>query len=163
MDTSSDIQSQRRLVLTSGEESVFSNICPSFLSGHCFVRHFKNKESTALEEWIQHDDHFWANSVLESGNSNRLRRLHVDELGVCEGCTEQRESQVLEKEAFMKSTQKLVGMELFAGAGGLGFGMGLSGYVESRYAVEFMPSAAKTFKYVICSSYMHLVIFLTLL
>lgn len=112
--------------------------------------------SIKLEEWIQHDDHFWVNSALESGNPNRLRRLGVGELDACLDCMERRENQVLEKQAFMQSTEKLVGMELFAGAGGLGFGMGLSGYVKSHYAVEFMPSAAKTFKYVIRPLYIHI-------
>ena len=32
------------------------------------------------------------------------------------------------------------------GAGGLGIGMDLSGFVETKYAIEFSPSAAKTYK-----------------
>jgi hypothetical protein len=36
-------------------------------------------------------------------------------------------------------------MHLETGAGGLGIGMDLSGFVETKYAVEFSPSAAKTY------------------
>jgi DNA (cytosine-5)-methyltransferase 1 len=32
------------------------------------------------------------------------------------------------------------------GAGGLGTGMNMSSYVETRYAVEFSPSAALTYQ-----------------
>jgi len=35
---------------------------------------------------------------------------------------------------------------LFLGAGGLGVGMDLSEFVETRYAVEFSPAAAKTYQ-----------------
>ncbi|KAF5330887.1 hypothetical protein D9619_005458 [Psilocybe cf. subviscida] len=39
----------------------------------------------------------------------------------------------------------IVGMELFSGAGGLGLGMDLSAFVETKYAVEYSASAAKTY------------------
>jgi len=35
---------------------------------------------------------------------------------------------------------------VFEGAGGLGTGLDLSGFVETRYAVEFSPGAAGTYK-----------------
>lgn len=34
----------------------------------------------------------------------------------------------------------------YLGAGGLGIGMDLSRFVETKYAVEYEPSAAKTYK-----------------
>lgn len=34
----------------------------------------------------------------------------------------------------------------YLGAGGLGTGMDMSEFVETRFAVEFSPSAAKTYK-----------------
>ena len=38
---------------------------------------------------------------------------------------------------------------LFKGAGGLSTGLDMSGFVETRAAVEFSPSAAKTFALVL--------------
>ena len=46
---------------------------------------------------------------------------------------------------FMKIKIKLI----FLGAGGLGIGMELSQFVDIKYAVEYSPSAAKTYKSVI--------------
>ncbi|KAK0196767.1 S-adenosyl-L-methionine-dependent methyltransferase [Armillaria mellea] len=40
----------------------------------------------------------------------------------------------------------LRGLELFSGAGGLGTGMMFSGFVETKWAVEFSPSAAQTYR-----------------
>ncbi|KAJ1968533.1 hypothetical protein H4R35_006401, partial [Dimargaris xerosporica] len=48
-----------------------------------------------------------------------------------------------------KTVQKarpLVAMDIFSGCGGLTVGMEASGIVETKYAVEFMPSAALTFE-----------------
>ncbi|KAJ3542763.1 hypothetical protein NM688_g5941 [Phlebia brevispora] len=41
---------------------------------------------------------------------------------------------------------KLQGLELFAGAGGLSAGLEQAGFVQTRWAVEWMPSPASTFK-----------------
>jgi DNA (cytosine-5)-methyltransferase 1 len=47
-----------------------------------------------------------------------------------------------------------------SGAGGLGLGIDMSGFVETKYAVEFSPSAAKTYKcvktYFLCIFYAYL-------
>lgn len=42
-------------------------------------------------------------------------------------------------------------MELFAGAGGLGTGLKMSGHIDPKWAIENMPSAAKTYQYDFCA------------
>lgn len=122
------------------------NISPLLLSGHCYVRRIKTSDTSAIEEWIKHDDHFFVNSKVDSEEMGRPERLGSGDLPSCSECSEKRDLLLDKKQAYLDSTEKLVGLELFAGAGGLGYGMALSGYVDTRYAVEFMPSAAKTFK-----------------
>jgi DNA (cytosine-5)-methyltransferase 1 len=97
-----------------------------------------------IEKWIQHDDHFFVKDILAS--NGRPRRLKPGELQVCSICLKERESKMAEKEQFKQSASKLVGLELFAGAGGLGYGMEISQFVDTRWAVEFMPSAALTYQ-----------------
>ncbi|KAJ1983305.1 hypothetical protein H4R34_001360 [Dimargaris verticillata] len=46
----------------------------------------------------------------------------------------------------VQMARPLVAMDIFSGCGGLTVGMEASGIVETKYAVEFMPSAALTFE-----------------
>lgn len=137
---------QRRLILTLDDDAIVEAICPSLLSGHCYVRRIKTGDTDAIEDWIKHDDHFFTNSKVNSKGKRKPERLGLGEFATCPKCSKERDAQLKDKQDFLESSEKLVGLELFAGAGGLGYGMALSGYVDTRYAVEFMPSAAKTFK-----------------
>ncbi|KAJ3540965.1 hypothetical protein NMY22_g4087 [Coprinellus aureogranulatus] len=134
---------ERRLVLTSDNDMVVHDVSPTLLSGHCYIQQFKSHDLVSIENWIKHDDHFFTNSILDRG---KLRRLRSGELAICARCSTVKDAELEQKQTFLASAKKLVGMELFAGAGGLGYGMELSGFVDTQYAVEFMPSAAKTFK-----------------
>ncbi|KAJ2935641.1 hypothetical protein H1R20_g1454, partial [Candolleomyces eurysporus] len=132
---------ERRLILTSNSTHIESR-SPEFLSGLCYVRQISNVDE--IEKWIQHDDHFFVKDIIAA--DGRPRRLKPGEFQVCSTCLEEREGKMAEKEQFKQSASKLVGLELFAGAGGLGYGMELSQFVETRWAVEFMPSAASTYQ-----------------
>ncbi|KAJ3081819.1 hypothetical protein HK102_002107 [Quaeritorhiza haematococci] len=55
-------------------------------------------------------------------------------------------SGMFDEEIELEPTKKLVAMDIFSGCGGLSVGMEATGVVETRHAIEFTPSAAKTFK-----------------
>ncbi|KAJ1981436.1 hypothetical protein H4R33_005251 [Dimargaris cristalligena] len=46
----------------------------------------------------------------------------------------------------IKKAKPLIALDIFSGCGGLTAGMEASGIVETKYAIEFMPSAALTFE-----------------
>ena len=47
------------------------------------------------------------------------------------------------------STKVIILLICVVGAGGLSTGLHLSGYIDTKWAVEFSPSAAKSFKWVV--------------
>ena len=110
------------------------------LDGICYVQHFTS--ARRIEKWIKHDDHFYLN---HKGDVDKLQPMDEDDFTYCEPCYLQDEALRKKKHTFSQTNSKLVGFELFSGAGGLGVGMDLSGFVETKYAVEFSPSAAKTY------------------
>lgn len=127
---------QRRLFFTEQELTVPFHK----LDGICYVQHFTSART--IEKWVKHDDHYYLN---EKGDVNQLEPMDKDDFTFCELCHLQDEVLRKKKQTFSQTNSKLVGFELFSGAGGLGVGMDLSGFVETKYAVEFSPSAAKTY------------------
>ena len=55
------------------------------------------------------------------------------------------------KAKVQKKIRPLRTMDLFGGVGGLSYGLGLSGAVDIRWAVESDPNAARAFKVIICT------------
>ena len=123
--------------------------------------------SSALEQerWIQEDDHFYCDLKSKSSQPqslHELRKLAPHAIPQCHSCYARSSLATLQKEEILKGSHKLRGLDLFAGklyilvivtllsftlgAGGLSTGFHLSGYVETKWAVEFSPSAAKTFQ-----------------
>ncbi|KAJ3515085.1 hypothetical protein NLJ89_g1982 [Agrocybe chaxingu] len=111
------------------------------LDGKCHVSFMTEKNN--IQRWIKHDDHYYVN---QEGDEEHLTPMNEEDVKHCKICrNEDRERRMIIKK-FGQTNSKLVGMELFSGAGGLGAGMDLSGFVETKYAVELWPSAAKTYK-----------------
>ncbi|KAH6918476.1 S-adenosyl-L-methionine-dependent methyltransferase [Coprinopsis sp. MPI-PUGE-AT-0042] len=115
---------------------------PLHLSGICYVRHLIDEEK--VEPWVRHHDHFYVHEEEDDGMT--VQELPRKSFAYCKPCRRQRETQVAEEEAFAANQRKIISMELFAGAGGLGLGMDLSGHVQTDYAVEFVGSAACTYQ-----------------
>ncbi|KAF9030701.1 S-adenosyl-L-methionine-dependent methyltransferase [Hymenopellis radicata] len=106
------------------------------IQGHCFVRNAAEMTNEELASWATScPDHFYLQddeSAEDFGNCDECLQSHIDALEA--------------RQDLEKTLSPLRGMELFAGAGGLGTGMNLSNFVEAKWAVEFMPSAAKTYE-----------------
>lgn len=115
----------------------------------------------AIERWVKNDDHFYFSHLKEGRHL-----LPVEDFETCETCLDERTKALLNAQDLHNVNDKLRGLELFSGklntylyiwsdstslmvfegAGGLGTGMELSGFVHNIGAVEFSPSAAKTYQ-----------------
>ncbi|KDR81704.1 hypothetical protein GALMADRAFT_239835 [Galerina marginata CBS 339.88] len=127
---------ERRLFLTER-----TDVIPAHkIDGLCHVQLLTDE--TKIKEWIQEDDHYYLN---QEGSKMDLHSIDKRDFSYCRNCyIEDKKVKSMHK-SFLQTNSKLVGMELFSGCGGLGIGMEMSGFVDIRYAVEFSPSAAKTY------------------
>ncbi|KAK0239761.1 hypothetical protein EDD85DRAFT_949593 [Armillaria nabsnona] len=131
-------QEERRLFLSQRTRSV----AVKRLQGVCFVKHLV--EQAAIRSWIKRDDHFYLNQVEDS--EGELIPLSTKSWKRCiHGCFDDHEQEVRDARRLRDRNSPLRGLELFSGAGGLGTGMMFSGFVETKWAVEFSPSAAQTY------------------
>lgn len=147
---------QRRLYLRSQtKEIIFDRI-----DGLCYVQHLTDPD--AIEDWVQHADNFYVNQ--ECNRDGLLVPMEKRFLKACRACSDERITKLQHRQVLKNNNQPLRGLELFSGvfitshtvlllvqifalgAGGLGTGMNMSGFVETRYAVEFSPSAALTYQ-----------------
>ncbi|KAG2133739.1 S-adenosyl-L-methionine-dependent methyltransferase [Suillus clintonianus] len=120
---------------------------PDNVRGQCFVIH--ETDNTAIDAWVTHDDHFYVNECADSLDIHSLDDLQPwsgNHFWHCVECHEEHQAHLTRRAQQLKRFGPLRGLELFAGAGGLGTGLDMSGFVETRYAVEFSPGAAKTYK-----------------
>ncbi|EJF66181.1 S-adenosyl-L-methionine-dependent methyltransferase [Dichomitus squalens LYAD-421 SS1] len=98
------------------------------------------------EQWVKADDHFYCDLFAKSLTPQSLEILQPTALVHCNRCYAAVLEEATEEELLLKTSSKLRGLELFAGAGGLSTGLDLSGFVETRWAVELSESACKTFQ-----------------
>ncbi|KAF9454585.1 S-adenosyl-L-methionine-dependent methyltransferase [Macrolepiota fuliginosa MF-IS2] len=128
---------ERQLYVTSR----IGEINPERLDGRCYVRHLRSQRD--INNWIEHDNHFYVN---RKGDPKRgLFRMEESDLEYCHECLGAREDELARAKSLFGQNEPLRGLELFSGAGGLGTGMDLSGYVETKWAVEYSLAAAKTY------------------
>ncbi|KAL6300510.1 S-adenosyl-L-methionine-dependent methyltransferase [Sparassis latifolia] len=140
-DTEPPLQNdERRLFQT----NVIADVDPSDIDGKAYVL---ASSQNNLEEWLSQDDTFFVDRFAETVDVNCLDDLHEVPgcLHQCKICLKQRRSEVKEQNRLLERWGPLRGLELFAGAGGLSTGLELSGFVETKWAVEFSPSAALTY------------------
>ncbi|KAG9318606.1 hypothetical protein JVU11DRAFT_699 [Chiua virens] len=117
------------------------------LQGQCFVIH--ECDVDVIDEWVTHDDHYYVNQQAHSSNIKRLADLQVwpeSEFKQCRKCHREREGLLEQQALLLKRHGRLRGLELFSGAGGLGTGLDLSGFVDTQWAIEFSPGAARTYQ-----------------
>ncbi|KAG1724751.1 S-adenosyl-L-methionine-dependent methyltransferase [Suillus paluster] len=134
---------QRRLFRSQTREKTR----PDDIRGQCFVVH--ETDDTIIDAWVTHDDHFFVNECADSLDVNSLDDLESwpgSQFRPCFQCLEEHRANLARRAQQLQRHGPLRGLELFSGAGGLGTGLDMSGFVETRYAVEFSPGAAKTYE-----------------
>ncbi|KAF8559697.1 S-adenosyl-L-methionine-dependent methyltransferase [Imleria badia] len=117
------------------------------LQGQCYVVHARDTDT--IDEWVRHDDHYYVNQQacsLKPKSLDGLQNWPKSEFKSCKKCYEEREELLEQQSVLLQRHGRLRGLELFSGAGGLGTGFDLSGFVETRWAIEFSPSAAQTYQ-----------------
>ncbi|KAI0748472.1 S-adenosyl-L-methionine-dependent methyltransferase [Daedaleopsis nitida] len=143
-DTEPIQRDNRRLFQT----KILSTVDSSSIEGKAYVS--CPSSAKGKEAWVERDDHFYCD--LKSHCSN-LSSVSLEELmpitsalPQCQECHAADLRAFSEDQKLLSLFPKLRGLELFAGAGGLSTGLEKSGFIETKWAVEFSPSAAKTFQ-----------------
>lgn len=101
------------------------------------------------QSWSEFDDHFVVghySSVREPQSLNKLEVIPPEKVSVCTLCHLGHISALKEQGELLHRHGPLRGLELFAGAGGLSTGLEASGFVQTKWAVEFSPSAALSYQ-----------------
>ncbi|KAI5900451.1 S-adenosyl-L-methionine-dependent methyltransferase [Schizophyllum commune H4-8] len=112
--------------------------------GKCYVKVLHTQ--SAVDEWVEEDDHFYVGYRLRNG---KLVRLGPSQFHACAECMKLREDDLADIRRLQDRhgvNGKLRGLELFAGGGGLGKGMEMSGFVDTALAVDYEPAAVDTYK-----------------
>lgn len=112
--------------------------------GKCYIKNLH--DAAAVEDWIQHEDHFYAGYHLCNG---KLEVLEESDLRPCARCLQEHEEDLADTRRLQEKhgvNGKLRGLELFAGGGGLGKGLEDSGFVNTTLAVDYEPPAAETYR-----------------
>ncbi|KAG6851305.1 hypothetical protein H0H93_011741 [Arthromyces matolae] len=130
---------ERRLYFTDTEQVIDDG---DLIDGKCFIKQLADIED--INDWVRHDDHFYVNQGVDI-ETRELYDLDDDALEECDICESQRRRTWKEQQKLLARNGPIRCLELFSGAGGLGTGLDLSGFVETKYAVEFSPSAAATY------------------
>ncbi|KAG6854702.1 hypothetical protein C0991_002414 [Blastosporella zonata] len=131
---------ERRVYLTDRK----STVKPSEVDGICHVRVLT--DINMINEWVRHDDHFYVNERINS-ETGELSPIKKGSVSRCVPCDEERKKNREEEEKLSTMYDPIRCLELFSGAGGLGTGLDMSGFVKTTHAVEFSPSAAATYTY----------------
>ncbi|KAG5645074.1 hypothetical protein DXG03_007164 [Asterophora parasitica] len=112
------------------------------IEGLCYVRQLSTDAD--IRRWVQHEDHFYTNQVY-NGDDAELKDMDDASLRTCRQCFKERDRVLKDSKELLKKNGPISCLELFSGAGGLGTGLDMSGYVTTKWAVEFSPSAAATY------------------
>ena len=102
-----------------------------------------------LEDWLEHVDHYYTDLFCDSSEPESLEELLPLSLIIFKTCTECMEEQcasIEEQTSLLESHGPLRGLELFAGAGGLSTGIDSTGFVQTKWAVEYIPTIAHTYR-----------------
>jgi len=137
------IRDERRLY----KACLRAKILADQIDGKCHVRHRKDIEN--LDQWKAENDHFWVSEQVSDGLDPEgvIRKADLSPLPSLEYAKETendlkaRESRM---KAFWKHFEKLRGLDMFAGAGGLSGGFDKSGITKTLWAVEFSEAGCVT-------------------
>ncbi|OCH93875.1 S-adenosyl-L-methionine-dependent methyltransferase [Obba rivulosa] len=107
------------------------------------------RTSQELDEWLQDDDHYyvdlWAQS-LQVTSLKGFMELDRSSTRSCARCLQAHIFKQDELSQFTKQRGPLRALDLFSGAGGLSTGLNMSKSVDTKWAVEFSPSAALSYE-----------------
>lgn len=103
---------QRRLFKTDQVEIVHDED----LQGQCYVVH--KRDTDAIDEWVQHDDHYYVNQQARSSKPKSLDDLQdwpKSELNSCKKCLDERVELLERRTLLLQRHGCLRGLELFSG------------------------------------------------
>ncbi|CAG8512544.1 12197_t:CDS:10 [Ambispora leptoticha] len=140
-----EIKDTRKLVFTS-EKTLIS---VDKLEGVCWVEH--SDTIYDFDAYKDERDTFYVKDQMNKPGRKHLDLQEIDktEIHLCQICLEKRQNHKTELVEFMQFIQNghtLRAMDIFSGCGGITVGMEKTGVVDTRWAIEFAPSAALTFK-----------------
>ncbi|PSR77616.1 hypothetical protein PHLCEN_2v7806 [Hermanssonia centrifuga] len=136
---------QRRLFRTG---KVYENENVSAIEGKLYVVHSASLSERKLEKWVSHDDHFYVDLQSKSSRPKQvdfLEDLPLKTFKRCEECYGARRELLEIQKTLEAQHEPLRGLELFSGAGGLSAGLDQSGFVKTKWAVEWTTSAAMSY------------------
>ncbi|CAH1766238.1 12051_t:CDS:10, partial [Entrophospora sp. SA101] len=120
------------------------------LEGVCWVQHLDTIED--LDKYKEENDSFYVEKIskINSPKNSDLLKLEPECFSTCSICKDKREKHKHKLENFFEcinsQKRKLRAMDIFSGCGGITIGMDMTGIVNTKWAIEFAPSAALTFK-----------------
>ncbi|KAI8929735.1 hypothetical protein BC831DRAFT_547452 [Entophlyctis helioformis] len=132
---------ERRLVLV----PVTRTVSVAWLEGRCWVQHAAT--ITDLSAFKAQPDSFWIDETLERAGTQDTVPLPLDAWQYNKDAAEERQRGIEERQRVLRTTPKIVAMDIFSGCGGLTVGMDATGLVETRHAIEFSSSASRTFQH----------------
>ncbi|THH29585.1 hypothetical protein EUX98_g4594 [Antrodiella citrinella] len=138
------VADDRRLYLTS--KMLYARPL-EVIDDRIFVIHPSTVSHSELEKWVEHDDHYYADLLCDSPDPDSLDELtplSAKILKPCPDCLAEHSAALEEQASLLAEHGPLRGLELFAGAGGLSTGFNFSGFVKTKWAVEFEPVIALT-------------------
>ncbi|EMD38163.1 hypothetical protein CERSUDRAFT_122915 [Gelatoporia subvermispora B] len=119
----------------------------SAIEGKVYVKPCRTKSE--LDEWLQADDHYYVDLWAQSPRVTSLKALmNLDYTCTrsCPQCLHAHDSERAEAKRFLNQRGPLRALDLFSGAGGLSTGLNCSDSVNTKWAVEFSPSAALSYQ-----------------
>jgi hypothetical protein len=122
------------------QSGVTAKILVDQIDGKCYVRHRKDIEN--LEQWKEERDRFWVSEQVahDIDPLGTIRRRDLSPLPFLEYAEQTEKDLVTQAKrigVFLKKFKELRGLDVFAGAGGLGLGIHRSGTAKTCWAVEF--------------------------
>ncbi|KAG9296763.1 hypothetical protein G9A89_001396 [Geosiphon pyriformis] len=139
-----DVKDSRKLVFTSELKSL--NV--EKLEGICWVEHRHNISD--LDAYKNERDTFYVESqTMKRAKVPVLQPISPDDIQINETSRIKRNEYAKKMSNFLEHIQserkKLRAMDIFSGCGGITVGMEKTGIIDTRWAIEFSPSAALTF------------------
>jgi DNA (cytosine-5)-methyltransferase 1 len=132
----------RRLILT----NQLATIDADSVDGKCVVLHISDITDMAAVR-LMDDLFYFAHSLFWENGEPHLIPMDASVSPYCAPCRQAFRARHQAKCDFIATAKPLVALDIFAGCGGLSSGLKKSGVVDTRYAIEFFPSAALTFSY----------------
>ncbi|KAI9511110.1 S-adenosyl-L-methionine-dependent methyltransferase [Russula earlei] len=138
---------EERLFFTLNTETISAE----HITGKCYIQH--PALISNLEKWLSYENHFYVQdfstklSFMNMKGCDDLQMLDLSTFSYCEECYEGHIKTLEKQDSLKKENRPLQALEIFSGAGGLSIGLEGSGFVETKWAIEYSPSAARTFQF----------------